>query len=192
MIEIVTILLFIILFARSSEEFTKLPTTLFLILYAYLFSLLFPHFFTISSEEFDTVLYLMIPVILLPDLLKLSIEDFKKNIISILYLAVISVVISIAIAVVIAPFLLYNYNISVVALIALFTMLMATDAITVSSIFANFHLPKQLKIYAEGESLLNDVTALVIFYFIALPMLNGVNIALHEVNRAISATTEII
>ncbi len=185
MIETVTIILVIILFARSSEELTKLPTTLFLILYACLFTSFFPDFFMISDSDFDTLLYLMIPVILLPDLLKLDIRDFQKNIMSILYLAIVSVILSIAIAVVIAPFLLYNYEISIVGFIALFTMLMATDAITVSSIFSNFHLPKQLKIYAEGESLLNDVTALVIFYFLALPMLNGVDISFYELNLVI-------
>jgi CPA1 family monovalent cation:H+ antiporter len=59
---------------------------------------------------------------------------------------------------------------------------MATDAITVSSIFSNFNLPSKLKIYAEGESLLNDVTALVIFYFIALPMLRGSEVSFTDIN----------
>lgn len=43
-------------------------------------------------------------------------------------------------------------------------MLMATDAITVSSIMSKFRLPERLKTYAESESLFNDVTALIIFY----------------------------
>lgn len=172
------------LFSRVSEEYTKLPTTLFLLIYAYITTLLFPGFLTVTNEDFDSILYLMIPVILLPDLLKISIKEFKKNLIPILYLAVISVVLSITIGILIAPFILH-IDLSIVSLIALFTMLMATDAITVSSIFANFHLPKQLKIYAEGESLLNDVTALVIFYFIALPMIKGIDIGLVDINLII-------
>ena len=185
MIEIVTILLFIILFARASEEYSRIPTTLFLITYSYLGTLIFSGVITITSDKFDSILYLMIPVILLPDLLKISIEEFQKNLGAILYLAVVSVVVSITIAVGVA-WVILPYEISVVALIALFTMLMATDAITVSSIFANFHLPSQLKIYAEGESLLNDVTALVLFYFIALPMINGIDISLLEINQIIA------
>jgi len=182
MIEIVTVILLIILISRASEEITKIPTTLFLITYSYLTTILFGGFFVISKEQFNSILYLMIPIILLPDLLKISIEEVKVNIFPILYLSVISVVLSIALAVTIIPYLFPHYTLTLGAWIALFTMLMATDAITVSSIFSNFNLPSKLKIYAEGESLLNDVTALVIFYFIALPMLRGSEVSFTDIN----------
>ncbi len=182
MIEIVTVILLIILISRASEEITKIPTTLFLITYSYLTTILFGGFFVISKEQFGGILYLMIPIILLPDLLKISLTEVKANIFPILYLSVISVILSIALATIIIPYLLTDYSLTIAAWIALFTMLMATDAITVSSILSNFNLPSKLKIYAEGESLLNDVTALVIFYFIALPMLNGVEVSLADVS----------
>ncbi len=182
MIETVTVILLIILISRASEQITKIPTTLFLITYSYLTTILFGGFFVISKEQFGGILYLMIPIILLPDLLKISLTEVKANIFPILYLSVISVILSIALATIIIPYLLTDYSLTIAAWIALFTMLMATDAITVSSILSNFNLPSKLKIYAEGESLLNDVTALVIFYFIALPMLNGVEVSLADVS----------
>ena len=182
MIEIVTVILLIILISRASEEITKIPTTLFLITYSYLTTILFGGFFVISKEQFNSILYLMIPIILLPDLLKISLTEVKSNIFPIIYLSVISVILSIALAVTIIPYLLTDYSLTIAAWIALFTMLMATDAITVSSIFSNFNLPSKLKIYAEGESLLNDVTALVIFYFIALPMLDGREVSFTDIN----------
>ena len=182
MIEIFTVILLIILISRASEEMTKIPTTLFLITYSYLTTIIFGGFFVISKEQFNNILYLMIPIILLPDLLKISLVEVRENIFPILYLSVISVLLSIALAVTIIPYLLTDYSLTVGAWIALFTMLMATDAITVSSIFANFNLPSKLKIYAEGESLLNDVTALVIFYFIALPMLRGTEVSFTDIN----------
>ena len=37
----------------------------------------------------------------------------------------------------------------------------------------HFVLPERLKIYAETESIFNDVTALVFFFFIAYPMISG-------------------
>ncbi len=41
------------------------------------------------------------------------------------------------------------------------------------SIFSKFELPHRLKILAEGESLFNDATALIVFVFIGLYALNG-------------------
>lgn len=186
MIETVTLILLIILISRVSEEITKIPTTLFLITYSYLSTILFDGFLSISKEQFNGVLYIMIPIILLPDLLSINIKEVQKNILPILYLAIVSVAVSISIAVMVVPYIITDYAIPSAGWIALFTMLMATDAITVSSIFANFNLPSKLKIYAEGESLLNDVTALVIFYFIALPMLNGVDITIGYVNVVVA------
>jgi len=182
MIEIVTLILTIILLSRVSEELTTIPTTLFLIAYSYLSSVVFDGFLSISKEQFNSLLYIMIPIILLPDLLNLSIKEVRKNILPILYLAVVSVILSIAIAVFVAPLIITQYVLPIGAWIALFTMLMATDAITVSSIFSNFNLPSKLKIYAEGESLLNDVTALIVFYFIALPLIKDVEITFGYVN----------
>lgn len=173
MLLLVSFLLLIILFSRITEETTKIPSTLSVIVYAFALSLFFPQLFSISAEEFDEILYLMLPVILLPDILNISVKELKDNAKEIFYLAVISVVLSIAIATLITPYLLPQYSFTVGMLIALFSMLMATDAITVTSIMNKFKLPDKLKIYAESESLFNDVTALIIFYFIALPLISG-------------------
>jgi CPA1 family monovalent cation:H+ antiporter len=124
----------------------------------------------------------MLPIILLPDILSLSIDEIKKNAFALFFLAFISVILSIAIAVFITPYLLPEYQFTMGMLITLFSMLMATDAITVSSIFSKFDLPDRLKIYAEGESLFNDVTALVIFYFVAIPLISGKDVTILEIN----------
>ena len=79
MIEIVTLILLIILSSRVSEEITKLPTTLFLITYSYLSTIIFDGFLSISKEEFNSILYIMIPIILLPDLLNINLKEFQKN-----------------------------------------------------------------------------------------------------------------
>ncbi len=173
MLLLITILLLIILLSRLTEELTKVPATLATILYAFVLSIYFPHLFSISKQEFNEVLYLMLPVILLPDILNISIKELKNYAKEIFYLAVVAVVLSIAIAVFVTPYLLPEYGFTIGMLLALFTMLMATDAITVSAIMSRFTLPQRLKIYAESESLFNDVTALIIYYFIALPLLQG-------------------
>ncbi len=52
-------------------------------------------------------------------------------------------------------------------------MVLATDPVSVVSIFSKFQLPHQLKMLAEGESLFNDATALIVFVFIGLFALKG-------------------
>jgi len=127
----------------------------------------------------------MLPVILLPDILNISANELKKHYKEIIYLAVIAVVGSIIIAIFITPYLLPQYNFTIGMLIALFSMLMATDAITVASIMSKFKLPEKLKIYAESESLFNDVTALIIYYFIALPMISGGDLSILDINATL-------
>jgi CPA1 family monovalent cation:H+ antiporter len=180
-----TILLVFILVSRIIENFTKIPSTLSLIILSFVLSHSFPTIINLSDDKFDDILYLMLPVILLPDILNISVEELKKHYKEIIYLAFFAVIISITIAVFITPLILPEYQFSLGMLIALFSMLMATDAITVSSIMSKFKLPEKLKVYAESESLFNDVTALVIFYFIALPMISGGSLTIIDINTTL-------
>jgi CPA1 family monovalent cation:H+ antiporter len=117
---IVTFLLIIILLSRITEETLKVPTTLTIIIYAFLLSYIFPDLFIITDSEFDEILYLMLPVILLPDILNLSIENLKKSYKEIFYLAFVAVVISIIIATLITPYILQEYSFGFGMLVALF------------------------------------------------------------------------
>ena len=182
MLILVISLLLIILLSRITQKITKVPSTLSVIVYSFSISIFFPDLFAISSEEFDDILYLMLPMILLPDILNISIKELRNNAGVIFYLAVVSVVASIAIAIFVTPYILPSYSFTIGMLLALFSMLMATDAITVASIMSRFKLPEKLKIYAESEALFNDVTALVIFYFIALPLISGGDVSVLSIN----------
>ena len=185
MLLLFTTLLLFILLSRIIENFTKIPSTLSLIAISFLILDLFPNAVELTDEKFDDIMYLMLPVILLPDILNISISELKKHYKEIIYLALIAVIISITTATLISPYLLQEYQFTVGMLIALFTMLMATDAISVNNIMSKFHLPIKLKIYAESESLFNDVTALIIFYFIAIPMISGESLTLASINLSL-------
>lgn len=182
MLILVISLLLIILLSRITETLTKIPSTLSIIVYSFTVSLFFPELFAINDKEFDEILYLMLPMILLPDILNISIKELRNHAKVIFYLAVVSVVASIGVALLVTPYLLPEYSFSIGMLMALFSMLMATDAITVASIMSKFKLPERLKIYAESESLFNDVTALIIFYFIALPLMTGGEFSIMSIN----------
>ncbi len=129
MLFLFTLLLIFILFARVIEDKIKIPTTLSLIVLSFLFSYLFPDISTISNDEFDEILYLMLPVILLPDVLNISTNELKKYYKEILYLALFAVIGSIIIALFITPYLLPQHQFTIGMLIALFSMLMATDEV---------------------------------------------------------------
>ena len=185
MLLLFTILLVFIILSRIVETSTKIPSTLTLIVLSLILSYFSPDVLNISHDQFDEILYLMLPVILLPDILNISSQELKKHYKEIIYLAVVAVIASISIAILITPFLLPEYNFTIGMLVALFAMLMATDAITVASIMSKFKLPEKLKIYAESESLFNDVTALIIFYFIALPMISGGDLTILDINTTL-------
>jgi len=185
MLLLFTILLIFILVSRIIENSTKIPSTLSLIVLSFVLSHFFPTIINLSDDKFDDILYLMLPVILLPDILNISVDELKKHYKEIIFLAFFAVIISIIIAVFATPFILPEYQFTIGMLITLFSMLMATDAITVSSIMSKFKLPEKLKVYAESESLFNDVTALIIFYFIAMPMISGGTLTMIDINTTL-------
>jgi len=177
MLEIFLLILLALLLSRFIEVYTKIPFILPLILLSYLFNSFFD--LSILGENFEEIMYLMLPIILIPDVLGLSRSELKKNGLSIIYLAVIAVVVSIALAVGFTWGAGYLDGLSFFHLLILFTPLMATDVVSVGAIFSQFSLAKQLKLFAEGESLFNDITAMVIFFFIAIPILSGSNLDIY-------------
>ncbi len=181
MIETLAIIVVIILLSRLIEEITTIPINLPLIALSYIVSSSIPGFFHVSPEMFDEILIMLLPVILFPDVINLSIKEVKENFLPIFYLAFIGVAISLAIAVWIAPYFL-DLDIPLGAWACLFAPLMATDAITVTSMAGKFNLPERLKVVAEGESLFNDATALILFFFVALPLLKEGHIKTLEVS----------
>lgn len=171
MLEIFFVILLLILISKFIEDKTAIPFVLIVIVLAYIAN----HFFDMSilGENFEEILYMMLPVILIPDVLGISRSELKKNGGAIFYLAFVAVIISIVLAVTFFYFVQTRHHVSVAELLILLTPLMATDVVSVSAIFSKFKLPSKLKLLAEGESLFNDITSMVIFFFVAIPILNG-------------------
>jgi len=136
-----------------------------------------------DAEHFAALVLLLLPILLIADTLELTIADLKEHGLSLFYLAVIAVALSVVVAIFTADSLFGQYNLSIAAVIVLFAMVLATDPVSVVSIFSNFELPHRLKILAEGESLFNDATALFVFVFIGLYALEGGEITLGYVSE---------
>ena len=109
------------------------------------------------------------------DAMHLKWKDIKQFKWSIGYLAIFSVTISILLGVSLYYLDIFGRGLSIGAYVALFSMNMATDAISVGNIFSQFKgIPHNIKVLVEGESLGNDATAMIAFYFIGLPwIING-------------------
>ncbi len=179
MLEVFTIILTLILISKYLEDTLKIPFVLIVIILSYTAN----HFFDLSilGENFEAVMYMMLPIILIPDVLGLSRSELKENLPDIFYLAVVAVIISIVIAVGFTYLFETKYNLTLFELLILFAPLMATDVVSVGAIFSKFKLPQQLKLYAEGESLFNDITAMIIFFFIAIPFIAGKDLSAGDI-----------
>lgn len=117
----------------------------------------------ISDHQFDLLVMLTLPLLIAADALKMRWEDIRKHGISLFLTAGINVFIAIGVGLLINRWVLHDYPLNTAAIVVLFSMLVATDPITVSSIFSNVRVPHQLKVLTEGESLFNDAAALIAF-----------------------------
>ena len=176
MILTLLLLLTILLISIELQKYFKIPSPITLIGLSYTFYYMFPHMVLFSEETFAELVLFLIPILIASDALQLKLEDLKENALSLTYLALISVALSVGIGIFTANTFFAEYNLSIGAIIALFAMVLATDPVSVVSVFSSFKVPHKLAILAEGESLFNDATALIIFMFIAIPMMNGIEI----------------
>lgn len=186
MLEIFSIILTLILISKYIEDRTNISFVLIIVVLAYGANSFFD--LTILENNFDAIVYLMLPIILIPDVLGLSTSELKENTSSIFFLAVIAVIISIVLAVGLSYGVHFFDDMPLSYLILLFTPLMATDVVSVGAIFSKFNLPSKLKLYAEGESLFNDITAMILFFFIAIPLSHGDDILISSLMKTTFST----
>jgi Na+:H+ antiporter len=174
---IVTLLMIagILFLALQLEDKFRIPSPLGLIALSFLAHFGFQQVpvLTGDAEHFASLVVFLLPILLISDSLELRVADLKEHGLSLLYLAVVAVILSVAMALLVSNWLFADITLSSAAVIVLFAMVLATDPVSVVSIFSKFDLPHRLKILAEGESLFNDATALIVFVFVGLYALGG-------------------
>lgn len=117
----------------------------------------------------ETVLYIFLPLLLFQTTLTLDVRRILEDWVPILLLAVIAVLVATAII----GFALFPLaGVSLVACLLLGAIVATTDPVAVVSIFRDIGAPGRLGRLVEGESLLNDAAAIVLFV-ILLGMLTG-------------------
>ena len=153
----------------------KIPSVFLLLIGSYIVYTNFKVLVPIDlKQHFDEVIIFGIPLIFMGDSLHLKFKDLKKHGWGIFYLAVISVALSITAGASLSFFNIFK-GLSLGAYVSLFAINMATDAVSVQSVLSRFKgINHDIKVLIEGESLGNDATAVIAFFFVGMPwMLSG-------------------
>ena len=145
------------------QEKIKIPLPISLISIVLVLAHFNIHPIDINAERFDHLLLLLLPLMLIGDVMQLETTDLKKNWLSVLGTAGFAVGLSVLAGVLLQGIMLPGYHITLPAMIALMAMVVATDPVTVASVFNTTQVPHKLKFLAESESLFNDATAFAIF-----------------------------
>ncbi len=174
-LEITTItVLSLVILSNAIASKLKIPSVFLLLIGSYLIYTMTPHLVPIDLKSgFDTLIIFCIPLIFMADALHLHFEDVRRYWAEIFYLAVVSVAISISVGASLYYFDIFT-GLSLGAYVTLFAINMATDAVSVQSVLSQFKgIPHQTKVLIEGESLGNDATAVIAFFFIGLPWMSS-------------------
>lgn len=165
----------LVVFSDTFANTFKIPSVFLLLIGSYTVYTFVPMAVPIDLKHyFDTIILFCIPLIFMGDALHLHFSDIKKYGWDIFYLAVIAVALSISVGASMYYLDVFE-GLSLGAYVSLFAINMATDAVSVQSILSRFEgISHHIKVLIEGESLGNDATAVIAFFFIGLPwMMNG-------------------
>lgn len=171
----------IIILSMLLQKYTRYPSSIWFMTLGFLLVYLIPElklFTDINTKDFSNILLATLPFLLTADVLDLKMKIVKKNLFSIFLLAVVSVILSIILGYIAAPYVFSGYNLSAGEIIFTNVACFATDPVAVISIFDMFLLPYTLKTLVEGESLGNDGTAIILAVYLGLPLM-AIN---HEMN----------
>ena len=165
----------LVVFSDAVANKLKIPSVFLLLIGSYSIYTYVPMAVPIDLKQyFDAIILFCIPLIFMGDALHLHFSDIKKYGWDIFYLAVVAVALSISVGASMYYFGIFE-GLSIGAYVSLFAINMATDAVSVQSILSRFKgIPHHIKVLIEGESLGNDATAVIAFFFIGLPwMMSG-------------------
>src|SRR6185436_4943598 len=132
----------------------------------------------------DLVFLFFLPPLLFPAALFTSWRDFRANLRPISLLAIGLVLFT---TVTVAWFAHYFMDLPLAAGFVLGAIISPPDAIAATAIAERLRIPRRIVTILEGESLVNDATALVAYRFAVVAVVNGSFSALHAGERFLIA-----
>ena len=124
-----------------------------------LFLSFFPNPFLIDVSS-DLILAILVPPLLFEATLQIKWEKLRQDIVPILLLAVLGTLLG---TVIVGEIITWVLDVPLLAAFAFGALISATDPVAVISFFRTLGVSKRLGLLVEGESLLNDGVAIVLF-----------------------------
>lgn len=118
----------------------------------------------------ELILALFVPPLVFEAAFHLKLTELRRNLVSILVLAVPGVILT---TFIVGGMLVLGTSISLPVALVFGALISATDPVAVVALFRILGVPKRLSVLIEGESLLNDGTALVLFNLMLAVALTG-------------------
>ena len=118
----------------------------------------------------ELILALFVPPLVFEAAFHLNLTELRRNLTSILMLAVPGVLIT---TLIVGGIVSFGTGIAFPLALVFGSLVAATDPVAVVSLFRLLGVPKRLSVLVEGESLLNDGTALVLFNLMLAIVITG-------------------
>lgn len=166
--EIVIALLVISAIVSMATQRLRIPYTVGLVLVG--FALTFVgqiHLFTVPPE---IILAILIPPLVFEAAFHLKFSDLRREIRLVLVLAIPGVILT---TLMVGGILYISTPIALSYALVFGALIAATDPVSVVALFRTLGVPKRLQVIMEGESLLNDGTAIVLFNLMLAIALTG-------------------
>lgn len=129
----------------------------------------------------DLVIFIFLPALVFESALSLDARALVKNITPILMLAIVGMLVSVAL---VGVGIWWSLGLPIVIALLFGSLISATDPVAVVALFKELGVSKRLNILVEGESLMNDATAIVMFNILLL-MLTATGFTLTDGMQAV-------
>jgi CPA1 family monovalent cation:H+ antiporter len=153
---IIALLLIVSLVAIAVQRF-RISYTVALVVVGLLITLQSPLQIELTPE---LILALFVPPLVFEAAFQLNFRELQRSLPAILLLAVPGVIIT---TLIVAGILNFGTSLSMPVALIFGALIAATDPVAVVALFRTLGVPKRLALLVEGESLLNDGTAIVLF-----------------------------
>lgn len=118
----------------------------------------------------ELILALLVPPLVFEAAFHLNFNELRRNLSTILVLAVPGVVLTMLL---VGGIVSFGAGLTLPVALTFGALIAATDPVAVVSIFRSLGVPKRLAVLVEGESLLNDGTAMVLFNMMLVIVATG-------------------
>ncbi|HJL69596.1 MAG TPA: cation:proton antiporter, partial [Anaerolineales bacterium] len=158
---IVAALLLIAALVAWLTKLVRFPYTVGLVIVGVTITVLLPEKPELAPElARELILLLLLPPLIFEAALHIEFSEFRDNLLAVLVFAIPGVLLT---TVLVGWLMATVTGLPLTTMLVFGALISATDPVAVTAIFRDLGLPKRLGLLTEGESLLNDATAIVVF-----------------------------